>query len=149
MPPEPQLSTTEKAALDAIGQTKRVVAALVERIYDSQKKMGVWQDTEEPEIEDHAEFLLGLHGKVAVAAQAYLQGGVVVVDDEEMQLSQIAIEAAIELLGFARRLGADVGAAFVETVIEQARVASESESLAILEEPGEQKADNREPKVNP
>ncbi len=122
--PNPQV---EDAAKAAVAQTKRVLASMVERIFDSQRKLGVWESDEgDPETEDIVGFLMDIQAKVTGAYHAFTAG--------EPEFPRIMIGAAIELLGAARRCGIDVGEAFVDGVIEQAGIATaaEKEDLAMI-----------------
>lgn len=128
---------TKKAALEAIEKTKRVLSSMVERIFETQRKLGIWEQAEgSPEAEDLTTFMLDIHAKISSGYQALVSGGVLSDGEEEIELPQIFIETAIDLLGAARRFNVDVGTAFVDTVVEQAQEAmdpSKDEIQAELE----------------
>ena len=117
----------EDAAKAAVAQNKRVLASMVERIFDTQRKLGVWESDEgDPETEDIIGFLMDIQAKITASYHAFTAG--------EPEVPRILIGTAIELLGAARRYGVDVGGAFVDGVIEQAgiAVAAEKEDMAMI-----------------
>lgn len=110
----------EDAARSAVAQTKRVLSSMVERIYDSQKKLGIWtSDEREPETEDFVGFLMDAQAKIVAAYHAYTAG-----ESDIPEAPRILIDVCIDLLGGARRFGVDVGELFVDGVVVQATLAA-------------------------
>ena len=62
-----------------------------------------------------------------------MTGGVLSNGDEDIEISHIFVDIAIDILGGARRYGIDVGAVMVDAVIDHANMATESEKDALAE----------------
>jgi len=122
----PEEIKEEQNAQAAVDETKRVLGSMADRILDTQHKIGVWSPAEvASETDDMPLFLLDIHAKISMAHQAFAAGGIMPDEEDEVEFTDILIDAAMDLLGAARRAGADVGEAFVNKVIEQARQAVE------------------------
>lgn len=128
-PPVPQVP--DEVAEQAIKNTRELMRALLERIFISQKKVGLWEgadDGDDDTPEDFPDLLLHAHAKLSSAFQAHVSGGSLV-DGEgnAMDVSSIMLDTAIDLLGAARRYSKDAGSRMIDLVISHAREAEEIE----------------------
>jgi hypothetical protein len=106
---------------------------MVERIYDTQQKLGIWsvvtEDGEEGDIDEMSPFLLDIHSRISMAYQAIAGGGLTEAGEDDLEAPYLFIQTAIELLGAAQVYGIDVGKVFVDMVVEQARAAASTSAL--------------------
>lgn len=133
-PPAPAISN--EVAEQAVKRTKDVLSAMVNRIYGTQRMMGVWVGDEgEPESEDFPDFLLHLHGKLASCFEAHVAGGIIAdTEGQPVEIPDILVDMAIDLLGAARCFKPNIGEKMVDTIIEHARQAEQmqQEELQML-----------------
>jgi len=128
--PDPTEQVTEDVANRAVETTKQVITSLIERIYDTQRQMGVWEAEEnDPDSEDLGSFLLHIHSKVSAAYQIHLSGDVE--SPEPVTISDVLLETCLDLLGAVRRFDKSSGAKFIQMVIEQAREAQELQKAEV------------------
>lgn len=110
----------EEVAEKAVSRTQEILSAMVERIYDSQLKLGVWEMAGQWTAEEWNRFFAEAHVSLSAGYGA---------DGEPKR--QALVELAVALLGAARHVGEPgVGKEFVEVVIEQARDAGFVQSMA-------------------
>lgn len=136
MPDDQNPEIPEDVAAQAVERTRQVITSLVERIYDTQRKVGVWEAEEnDPDSEDLASFLLHIHSKISAVYEVHISGGIVA-EEEEVSISSILVEAAIDMLGASRRFDKATGSVLVDKIIEQAREAEKiaKEEIASLGE---------------
>lgn len=129
-PKPPQVPLTSQ---DPMADVARTLNMLVARIYDSQKKLGLWgmSPEEDPTGEDLAGFFANMHLRVSTAYESWLHGELSEqVSDPEGGYGHL-IDMAQACLGLCRRLGVDVGKLFMAVVVAQARSAAEQEKQSI------------------
>lgn len=110
---------------DPIEDTKRALNALVARVYDSQKKAGLFLEDEIGEMmaEDFTDFFAELHLKVSGAYEAYKHGD----QENDSGVGHLLADITLTCLGLCYRFGHDVGKLLLDLVVSQAQEAAELE----------------------
>jgi hypothetical protein len=112
-------------------EAQKLMNALAARVYDSQKKMGVWGMTpdESPFDDDLSGFFAELHSKISAVYDGWSQTGPTFIADPDPQNGApgLLCEVSMLCLGLCRRFGVDIGKIFLDEVVMQARTAAEME----------------------